>query len=99
VQASMGSLSRINIYHAELKELLTSPKMTIFGALLDGRSVYETDFGKEGYIILGNEGNGISEKVKALINTAVTIPKFGGAESLNVAISAAIICSEIKRNN
>lgn len=98
VQASMGSLSRINIYHADLKEFLGLPNMKIFGALLDGSSVYQTDFGREGYIILGNEGNGISEKVKALINTAVTIPRFGGAESLNVAISAAIICSEIKRN-
>ena len=99
VQASMGSLSRISVYHADLNEFFANANMTIFGALLDGRSVYETNFGKEGYIILGNEGNGISEKVKALINTAVTIPKFGGAESLNVAISAAIICSEIKRNN
>ncbi len=99
VQASMGSLSRISVYHADLNEFFANANMTIFGTLLDGRSVYETNFGKEGYIILGNEGNGISEKVKALINTAVTIPKFGGAESLNVAISAAIICSEIKRNN
>ncbi|MFD2162916.1 TrmH family RNA methyltransferase [Paradesertivirga mongoliensis] len=98
VQATMGSLSRINVYYEDLGAYFSEPNMPVYGALLDGDSVYETRFGKEGYIILGNEGNGISEKVQKRINTAITIPRFGEAESLNVAVSTAIICSELKRN-
>lgn len=98
VQASMGSLSRISIFYEDLASLFSSASMPVWGAMLDGQSLYEVEFGDEGYIVLGNEGNGISEKVKEFVKTAITIPRFGKAESLNVAISAAIICSELKRN-
>jgi RNA methyltransferase, TrmH family len=98
VQASMGSLSRINVYYEDLATFLSKSTVPIFGALLEGTSIYSKDFGTEGYILLGNEGNGISPKLKEQITDAVTIPRFGSAESLNVAISAAIICSELKRN-
>ena len=99
VQASMGSLSRINIYYENLNSLLSHTEMPVYGTLLKGNSLYDMEFGNEGYLILGNEGNGISESVKELIHTPVTIPRFGQAESLNVAITAAIICSELKRKN
>ena len=99
VQATMGSLARMKVYYQALPEFLNSSNMPVFGTLLDGKSLYETDFGTEGFIILGNEGNGISNQVKALVDVAVTIPKFGGAESLNVAITSAIIYSELKRNS
>jgi TrmH family RNA methyltransferase len=98
VQASMGSLSRMNVYYEDLTRFLSSAKATVYAALLNGKSLYETKFENEGFIILGNEGNGISADVKNLDHTAITIPSFGKAESLNVAISAAIICSELKRN-
>lgn len=97
VQATMGSLSRMEIHYADLEELLPRIKVPFFGALLDGTSIYEVDFGQEGLIILGNEGKGISPKIQSQITRAVTIPRFGGAESLNVAVSAAIFCSELKR--
>lgn len=98
VQATMGSLSRMNVSYQNLINFLSNVNIPVYGALLDGESIYDIDFGNEGFIILGNEGNGISEKIQLLIQKAITIPKFGGAESLNVAISSAIICSEIKRN-
>lgn len=97
VQATMGSLSRMNVYYEDLAALLTSANMPVYGALLDGSSIYDTAFGNEGFIVLGNEGSGISSNINDLITKAITIPKFGGAESLNVAVSAAIICSELKR--
>jgi RNA methyltransferase, TrmH family len=98
VQASMGSLPRITISYTNLAELLKDCPVPVYGALLDGESIYQTNFGKEGIVVLGNEGNGISAEIRRLINKPVTIPSFGKAESLNVAISASIFCSEIKRN-
>jgi TrmH family RNA methyltransferase len=97
VQATMGSLSRVNIYEADLQALLTANTIPVFGALLDGESIYKTQWGAEGLIILGNEGKGISPEVIKKINKPVTIPRIGEGESLNVAVSAAIFCAELVR--
>lgn len=97
VQASMGSLSRVNIIYADLGVLFSQINIPVYGALLDGKSIYETDFGQEGIILLGNEGNGISKELLEKINYPITIPRYGKAESLNVAISASIFCSELRR--
>ena len=94
----MGSLARVRIYDTELPSFLAALKLPVFGALLDGANIYDTDFGHEGLIILGNEGNGIRSEVEALVSHAVTIPRIGRAESLNVGIAAALFCSEITRN-
>jgi TrmH family RNA methyltransferase len=97
VQASMGSLSRVNIIYTDLGDAFSQINIPVYGALLDGKSIYETDFGQEGIILLGNEGNGISEYLIEKINYPITIPRYGKAESLNVAISASIFCSELRR--
>ena len=97
VQASMGSLSRVNIIYTDLGVLFSQINIPVYGALLDGKSIYETDFGQAGIILLGNEGNGISKELVEKINYPITIPRFGKAESLNVAISASIFCSELRR--
>jgi len=98
VQATMGSLARVNVHYTDLPAVLSQIKLPVFGALLDGENIYHTNFGPEGLIVLGNEGNGLSPEVKQLINKAVTIPRTGHAESLNVAIATAIFCSEINRS-
>jgi RNA methyltransferase, TrmH family len=97
VQASMGSLSRINVYYDDIIKILTEAPVPVFGALMQGDSIYETDFGTEGVIVMGSEGKGVSAEVERLISKAVTIPRVGGAESLNVGIAAALFCSEINR--
>jgi TrmH family RNA methyltransferase len=97
VQASMGSLSRIQVYYMDLSRLLARKEVPVYAAVLDGQSIYETDFGKEGVILLGNEGKGISEEVLSYLDVPVTIPKVGGAESLNVALSAALFFAELAR--
>jgi TrmH family RNA methyltransferase len=97
VQASMGSLSRVNIIYTDLGDVFSKINIPVYGALLDGKSIYETDFGQQGIILLGNEGNGISEDLIEKINYPITIPRYGKAESLNVAISASIFCSELRR--
>ncbi|MES2379205.1 MAG: RNA methyltransferase [Bacteroidota bacterium] len=98
VQATMGSLSRMNVHYVNLSEILADTKLPVYGALLDGENIYSTSFGTEGLIVMGNEGNGLSDEVKQLVTKAITIPRAGNAESLNVAIATAIFCSEINRN-
>lgn len=98
VQATMGSLSRVKVHYTDLKELFHGADLPVFGALLDGEPIYTCDFGREGFIVLGNEGNGISKDVLPLIGRPITIPRVGHTESLNVAISAALFCAELARS-
>jgi TrmH family RNA methyltransferase len=99
VQASMGSLSRIKVHYVDLADILPKAGLPVFGAVLNGENIYHTDFGAEGLIVMGNEGNGVRPEVEKLINKSVTIPRAGGAESLNVGIAVGIFCSEINRNS
>ncbi|WP_370291417.1 TrmH family RNA methyltransferase [Pedobacter sp. SYP-B3415] len=98
VQATMGSLARMEIFYTDLAALIRSANLPVYGALLDGESIYDIPWGKEGLVVLGNEGQGISAELRSFVSRAVTIPRKGGAESLNVAISAAIFCSELTRH-
>lgn len=97
VQATMGSLARMQVIYADIETLIQDQAIPSYGALLEGESIYETDFQLEGLIILGNEGNGIRPTLLPHITQAVTIPSFGKAESLNVAVAATVFCSEIAR--
>lgn len=99
VQSTMGSLCRVNVRYTQLNEFLKKVKLPIYGALLDGQNIYKTQWKNEGLILLGNEGHGISKELIAKISVPVTIPRIGAAESLNVAVSAAIFCSEISRDS
>jgi TrmH family RNA methyltransferase len=99
VQATMGSLAHVNVYYVDLAKFLGSINLPLFGALLDGSNIYKTDFGSEGLVVMGNEGNGLRPEIIKLVQKAVTIPSNGNAESLNVSIATAIFCSEIKRNS
>ena len=98
VQATMGSLCRVNVTYQDLPALLKDIDIPVFGAMLDGNSLYETNWGTQGLVILGNEGQGVSPEIINLIDRPVTIPRVGLAESLNVAVSAAILCADISRN-
>ncbi len=97
VQATMGSLARVKIFYTDLETLLHKLKLPVFGAMLNGTNIYTANFGSEGLILMGNEGNGIRPNVQPLITQAITIPRFGEAESLNVSIATALFCSEISR--
>lgn len=97
VQASMGSLARMQVHYTDLADLVAHAPVPVFGAVLNGSPIYETDFGQHGFVVLGNEGNGIGPAVLPHITRHVTIPRVGQAESLNVAISAALFCAELAR--
>ncbi|QMV68544.1 RNA methyltransferase [Sphingobacterium paramultivorum] len=97
VQATMGSLARLQIHYTDLTDFIPATGLKVYGALLDGQSIYQTVWADEGLIVMGNEGNGISDEIIPLIDQAVTIPRLGQAESLNVAVATTIFCSEISR--
>lgn len=97
VQATMGSLSRVEMIYTDISSFLTLYKGKKYGALLNGENIYNVDFGESGLIVLGNEGNGIRDSILPLLDTAVTIPRVGNAESLNVAVASTIFCSEVVR--
>ena len=102
VQATMGSLSRVNIIYTSLPALLDRlpGDYPVYGTFLDGKNIYAEPLTPGGLIIMGNEGNGISDEVRQRVNRRLLIPDFhqgDTADSLNVAIATAITCSEFKR--
>lgn len=99
LHASMGSFTRVKIFYTDLKRDLKKFGLPVYGAFLDGESIYKTKFGKGGIILMGNESNGISKEMEHMVSHKITIPRFGQAESLNVAVATAIFCDNIKRNS
>ena len=102
VQATMGSISRVAVSYMDLEKYLKRANIPIFGTFMDGKNVYKENFPQEGILILGNEANGISEKLEKLVTNKLAIPRFGNlqqTESLNVATATAIFLSEFKRNS
>lgn len=100
VQATMGSISRVNVVYENLETFLSQTKLPVFGTFMDGKNIYQEKLPKEGIIIMGNEANGISTSVEKLVSERISIPRFGNlqvTESLNVATATAIILSEFKR--
>lgn len=100
VQASMGSLTRVSVNYVDLVPYLANEKRTVYGTFLKGENIYSSKLEKNAVIVLGNEANGISNEIKQLVHKKITIPQFGeqqSTESLNVAMSTAIILSEFKR--
>ena len=97
LQASMGSFTRIRFFYTDLEAFLPQSKLPSFGAFLDGESVYTSRFPKGGILVMGNESRGISARLEKFIQRKVTIPRFGNAESLNVAVATAVICDNILR--
>lgn len=101
VQATMGSISRVNVVYGNLETFLSQTKLPVFGTFMDGKNIYQEKLPKEGIIIMGNEANGISSSVEKLVSERIAIPRFGNlqvTESLNVATATAIILSEFKRS-
>ncbi len=100
IQATMGSLTRVNVSYLHLEDYLASYKMDVFGTFMTGENIYSANLPSEGLIILGNEANGISEAITSKVNRQITIPQFGNnksTESLNVANATAIVLSEFRR--
>lgn len=102
VQATMGSIFRINVNYVDLPDFLSKTKDSeILAADMFGENIYTSEIKKDTILVMGNEGNGISDAVSKIVNRTIHIPSFNTtgktSESLNVAVATAILCSEIRR--
>jgi TrmH family RNA methyltransferase len=104
VQASMGSIFRTHVIITELSGFIqnaTENEIPVYGTFLEGKNIYLETLSSNGIIVIGNEGNGISETIGRLVTQKISIPCFSTnvnkPESLNVATAAAICCSEFRR--
>ncbi|MEA5457531.1 RNA methyltransferase [Arcicella sp. LKC2W] len=97
IAATMGSFTRTKLYYTDLEEFINKQSTPIYGTLLNGNNIHQTKFAKSGYIIIGNEANGISEDIEKLVTDKITIPSFGGAESLNAGIATAVVLDNLRR--
>ncbi len=99
LQATMGSITRVQIQYTELNTFLSSNKLPVYGAFMDGVSVSDLKLPEKGILIMGNEGKGISDSVAQLCTDKLAILQYGGitAESLNVASATAILLHEIRK--
>ena len=101
VQATMGALARVRVHYVDLPAWLQEQSCPIIGTLLEGKDMYENPLPKEGIIVMGNEGNGISAAVRQLVSHPIRIPSYPKnaetSESLNVSIATAIVLAEFRR--
>jgi TrmH family RNA methyltransferase len=99
LQATMGSIARVNVVYTPLLSWLRSSGLPLFGAYMEGEQVRGVSWPEKGILVMGNEAHGISEAVGELIHSRVSIPQYGEptAESLNVATAAAILLNELRR--
>lgn len=104
VQATMGSIFRLNIHYTNLEEVFQNLKnpIPVYGMLLNGNNLYETNLESNGIIVVGNESQGISTHLKNYIKSKISIPGYSvnaasQPESLNASIATAIVLAEFKR--
>ncbi len=104
VQSTMGALARVQIHYLDLAAFLKEAvnlQVPVYGAYMDGESVFQTELTAKALIVMGSEGQGISPELAPFLTKKITIPAYPAGnrelESLNVAVSAAIICAEFRR--
>lgn len=103
VMATMGAISRVKLHYCNLSEMLSAlnDSIPIMGTFLKGENIFHDKLPNDGVVVFGNEGNGISEDLKTIINRKITIPSYPPgrvtSESLNVAMAAAIILSQLRQ--
>jgi RNA methyltransferase, TrmH family len=97
ISSSMGSFLRIRVEYAELSERIPQFKLPVLAADMKGENVHSFKFPVSGILLLGNEAQGIDALLTDVITERINIPRYGHAESLNVAIAGAIILDNWSR--
>lgn len=98
ISASMGSFLRVHLFYTVLTDYLQGVQ-NLYGTFLNGSDVHTIRFAKGGFIVIGNESNGISAAVEGLIHERIMIPRYGDAESLNAGVATAIVLDNLRRSN
>ena len=107
IQSCMGAISNVKVIYCNLPEIIynlrNKHKLPIYGTFMEGTNIYSEKLASNGVIVMGNEGNGISSQIEKLVTHKIHIPSFSPnpstVESLNVAMAAAIVCSEFRRRH
>lgn len=97
IQATMGSFLRVNVHYINLETFFAEYHPVVMGAVMNGENIHESVLPDKGVLLIGNEGSGIGNNLMPFITNAITIPRLGGAESLNAGIATAIICDNWAR--
>ena len=97
IGATMGSFMRVSVTYKNLADWMPTVKLPVYGALLEGENIFTTKAVKQGLLVIGSEGKGIRENMMDFITHPVTIPKTGGAESLNAGVAAGILIAQLTR--
>jgi len=92
VQASMGSLFRVPVWYADLEKTIKDSPLPTIAAVMEGEDFTKFSFPDSGLLLMGSESHGISDELISLVDTPLTIPRKGNAESLNVSVAAGILC-------
>ncbi|MDW3209716.1 MAG: RNA methyltransferase [Reichenbachiella sp.] len=96
ISATMGSFARVQVHYMDLGELLQN-SAHVYGTTLQGDNIHELKFQEPAVVVFGNESEGLAEELKQYLTQEVYIPGYGGAESLNVAVSTAVFCDNFRR--
>lgn len=95
VQSTMGSIIRVKVHYTQLNEWFKMNALPVYGALLEGKSVYDVPPIQTGILLIGNESKGIRKELLPFITHPVSIPRIGSAESLNAAVATGILLSHL----
>lgn len=97
ISSTMGSFTRVSVTYQNLEQVLSDNTLPVYGAYLGGESVHTKQYAKDCLLVMGSESHGIREVASRFVTDKITIPAFGAAESLNVAMATGIILDNIKR--
>jgi TrmH family RNA methyltransferase len=97
IQASMGSIFRVSVSYTNLSEFLKTSTLPIYGAMMDGTTIQELTMETDSILVIGNEANGMSPDLIPYLTQHISIPRFGGAESLNAAVACGILVAKWNR--
>ena len=97
INSTMGSFLRVEVIYDDIISISKSTQLPLMVAVFDGKNVHESGLPKKGILVIGNEGHGVNSKIIEEAKVKLTIPKFGGAESLNAAVSTAVLLDNLIR--
>jgi RNA methyltransferase, TrmH family len=98
VQSTMGSIARLPVSYMPLADWLTAQQPPlVFAAALQGTNLYQVNPVSAAVLMIGNESKGLQPVLLNRATQHITIPRAGGAESLNAAVAAGILMAQLCR--